>query len=250
MACACSEAECSRHDVLVQRLSADDVSSPHRRLIDKVSRIRVLTPAGIYYMRTFFWRQEVFREFAWLFRRENRDESWGYLSKSERRPVVRLLWTWQGRGGRRQDRAAGRILPPCAAGRDRTSDAEHPSVAEAPYAFHASWMPIVGACGEVKTEMFARRCPPPLQTSCLSHHGEKQNKNALVTLRSFRKCWALQPRHRKPCDAAFGSDLGLPYKGDRGLHLITGTWPFVVSGRPDTDTKEVSTASRLCGTTA
>lgn len=34
--------------------------------------------------------------------------------------------------------------------------------------------------------------------------------------------WALQPRHRKPCDAALGSDLGLPYKGDRGLHLITG----------------------------
>lgn len=31
-------------------------SSP--RLIDKVSRIRVLTPTGIYYMRTFFWRQE------------------------------------------------------------------------------------------------------------------------------------------------------------------------------------------------
>ncbi|KAL2308302.1 hypothetical protein Nmel_001315 [Mimus melanotis] len=28
------------------------------------------------------------------------------------------------------------------------------------------------------------------------------------------------------------------------------TWPFVVSGRPDSDTKEVSTASRLCGTTA
>lgn len=95
------------------------LSSPHRRLIDKVSRIRVLTPAGIYYMRTFFWRQEVFREFAWLLRRENRAESWGYLSKSERRPVVRLLWTWRGRGGRRQDRAAGRILPPCAAGRDR-----------------------------------------------------------------------------------------------------------------------------------
>ncbi|XP_053415577.1 musculin isoform X1 [Nycticebus coucang] len=28
------------------------------------------------------------------------------------------------------------------------------------------------------------------------------------------------------------------------------TWPFVVSGRPDSDTKDVSAASRLCGTTA
>nr|XP_051699789.1 musculin isoform X2 [Oryctolagus cuniculus] len=28
------------------------------------------------------------------------------------------------------------------------------------------------------------------------------------------------------------------------------TWPFVVSGRPDPDTKEVSAANRLCGTTA
>lgn len=32
--------------------------------------------------------------------------------------------------------------------------------------------------------------------------------------------------------------------------LILQTWPFVVSGRPDSDTKEVSAASRLCGTTA
>lgn len=54
---------------------------PPPRLIDKVSRIRVLTPTGIYYMRTFFWRQEVFREFAWLFHRGNPAESWGYLSK-------------------------------------------------------------------------------------------------------------------------------------------------------------------------
>lgn len=34
------------------------------------------------------------------------------------------------------------------------------------------------------------------------------------------------------------------------LFLILQTWPFVVSGRPDSDTKEVSAASRLCGTTA
>lgn len=33
-------------------------------------------------MRTFFWRQEVFREFAWLFHRGNPAESWGYLSKT------------------------------------------------------------------------------------------------------------------------------------------------------------------------
>ncbi|KAK1332081.1 hypothetical protein QTO34_007767 [Cnephaeus nilssonii] len=32
--------------------------------------------------------------------------------------------------------------------------------------------------------------------------------------------------------------------------LVRVTWPFVVSGRPDSDTKEVSAASRLCGTTA
>ncbi|NXE49016.1 MUSC protein, partial [Casuarius casuarius] len=34
------------------------------------------------------------------------------------------------------------------------------------------------------------------------------------------------------------------------VHPVNLTWPFVVSGRPDSDTKEVSTASRLCGTTA
>ncbi|KAG8520524.1 Musculin, partial [Galemys pyrenaicus] len=34
------------------------------------------------------------------------------------------------------------------------------------------------------------------------------------------------------------------------VHPVNLTWPFVVSGRPDADTKEVSTASRLCGTTA
>lgn len=33
-------------------------------------------------MRTFFWRQEVFREFAWLFHRGKPAESWGYLSKT------------------------------------------------------------------------------------------------------------------------------------------------------------------------
>ncbi|KAM8811737.1 musculin [Eudromia elegans] len=33
-------------------------------------------------------------------------------------------------------------------------------------------------------------------------------------------------------------------------HPVSLTWPFVVSGRPDSDTKEVSAASRLCGTTA
>ncbi|NWT42774.1 MUSC protein, partial [Chroicocephalus maculipennis] len=34
------------------------------------------------------------------------------------------------------------------------------------------------------------------------------------------------------------------------VHPVNLTWPFVVSGRPDSDAKEVSTASRLCGTTA
>ncbi|XP_051854655.1 musculin [Antechinus flavipes] len=34
------------------------------------------------------------------------------------------------------------------------------------------------------------------------------------------------------------------------VHPVNLTWPFVVSGRPDADTKDVSTASRLCGTTA
>ncbi|XP_006880522.1 PREDICTED: musculin [Elephantulus edwardii] len=34
------------------------------------------------------------------------------------------------------------------------------------------------------------------------------------------------------------------------VHPVNLTWPFVVSGRPDSDTKEVSTANRLCGTTA
>ncbi|XP_055154639.1 musculin [Symphalangus syndactylus] len=34
------------------------------------------------------------------------------------------------------------------------------------------------------------------------------------------------------------------------VHPVNLTWPFVVSGRPDSDTKEVSAANRLCGTTA
>uniref|UniRef100_A0A8C0H7R1 Musculin n=1 Tax=Chelonoidis abingdonii TaxID=106734 RepID=A0A8C0H7R1_CHEAB len=34
------------------------------------------------------------------------------------------------------------------------------------------------------------------------------------------------------------------------VHPVNLTWPFVVSGRPESDTKEVSTANRLCGTTA
>lgn len=62
----------------------------HPRLIDKVSRICVLTPAGIHYMRTFFWRQDVFREFAWLFHRGNPAESWGYLNKTR-------CWTHSGK---------------------------------------------------------------------------------------------------------------------------------------------------------
>ncbi|XP_075406768.1 musculin [Tenrec ecaudatus] len=33
-------------------------------------------------------------------------------------------------------------------------------------------------------------------------------------------------------------------------HPVNLTWPFVVSGRPDSDTKDVSAANRLCGTTA
>uniref|UniRef100_A0A8D0LC71 Musculin n=1 Tax=Sphenodon punctatus TaxID=8508 RepID=A0A8D0LC71_SPHPU len=33
------------------------------------------------------------------------------------------------------------------------------------------------------------------------------------------------------------------------LHPVNLTWPFVVSGRPEVDTKEVSAANRLCGTT-
>ncbi|XP_040597354.1 musculin [Mesocricetus auratus] len=34
------------------------------------------------------------------------------------------------------------------------------------------------------------------------------------------------------------------------VHPVNLTWPFVVSGRPDSDTKDVSAASRLCGTSA
>ncbi|KAJ6663959.1 hypothetical protein lerEdw1_008913 [Lerista edwardsae] len=34
------------------------------------------------------------------------------------------------------------------------------------------------------------------------------------------------------------------------VHPVNLTWPFVVSGRPESDTKEVSTSNRLCGTTA
>ncbi|NXN92529.1 MUSC protein, partial [Rhinopomastus cyanomelas] len=34
------------------------------------------------------------------------------------------------------------------------------------------------------------------------------------------------------------------------VHPVNLTWPFVVSGRPDPDNKEVSAANRLCGTTA
>ncbi|XP_041523666.1 musculin [Microtus oregoni] len=34
------------------------------------------------------------------------------------------------------------------------------------------------------------------------------------------------------------------------VHPVNLTWPFVVSGRPDSDTKDVSAANRLCGTSA
>ncbi|MBN3295218.1 MUSC protein, partial [Amia calva] len=34
------------------------------------------------------------------------------------------------------------------------------------------------------------------------------------------------------------------------VHPVNLTWPFVVSGRPDSETKDVSPASRLCGATA
>uniref|UniRef100_A0A8D0BXZ5 Musculin n=1 Tax=Salvator merianae TaxID=96440 RepID=A0A8D0BXZ5_SALMN len=34
------------------------------------------------------------------------------------------------------------------------------------------------------------------------------------------------------------------------VHPVNLTWPFVVSGRPESDAKEVSAANRLCGTTA
>uniref|UniRef100_A0A8C8VNN9 Musculin n=1 Tax=Pelusios castaneus TaxID=367368 RepID=A0A8C8VNN9_9SAUR len=34
------------------------------------------------------------------------------------------------------------------------------------------------------------------------------------------------------------------------VHPVSLTWPFVVSGRPESDTKDVSTTNRLCGTTA
>ncbi|XP_055459404.1 musculin isoform X1 [Psammomys obesus] len=34
------------------------------------------------------------------------------------------------------------------------------------------------------------------------------------------------------------------------VHPVNLTWPFVVSGRPDSDTKEVAAANRLCGTSA
>ncbi|XP_026544609.1 musculin [Notechis scutatus] len=34
------------------------------------------------------------------------------------------------------------------------------------------------------------------------------------------------------------------------VHPVNLTWPFVVSGRPESDTKDVPTVSRLCGTTA
>ncbi|KAM4865515.1 musculin [Thomomys bottae] len=34
------------------------------------------------------------------------------------------------------------------------------------------------------------------------------------------------------------------------VHPVNLTWPFVVSGRPDSDTKDVSAGNRLCGTTA
>ncbi|CAH6777283.1 musculin [Phodopus roborovskii] len=34
------------------------------------------------------------------------------------------------------------------------------------------------------------------------------------------------------------------------VHPVNLTWPFVVSGRPDSDTKDVSAAGRLCGTSA
>ncbi|KAJ7338915.1 hypothetical protein JRQ81_012817 [Phrynocephalus forsythii] len=34
------------------------------------------------------------------------------------------------------------------------------------------------------------------------------------------------------------------------VHPVSLTWPFVVSGRPESDPKEVAAANRLCGTTA
>nr|XP_020666972.1 musculin [Pogona vitticeps] len=34
------------------------------------------------------------------------------------------------------------------------------------------------------------------------------------------------------------------------VHPVNLTWPFVVSGRPESDPKEVAAANRLCGTTA
>uniref|UniRef100_A0A803TIC5 Musculin n=1 Tax=Anolis carolinensis TaxID=28377 RepID=A0A803TIC5_ANOCA len=34
------------------------------------------------------------------------------------------------------------------------------------------------------------------------------------------------------------------------VHPVSLTWPFMVSGRPESDAKEVSAANRLCGTTA
>ncbi|XP_076780441.1 musculin isoform X2 [Arvicanthis niloticus] len=37
---------------------------------------------------------------------------------------------------------------------------------------------------------------------------------------------------------------------DSYVHPVNLTWPFVVSGRPDSDTKDVSGANRLCGTSA
>ncbi|KAM6214549.1 musculin [Rhynchocyon petersi] len=40
------------------------------------------------------------------------------------------------------------------------------------------------------------------------------------------------------------------YENNGYVHPVNLTWPFVVSGRPDADTKEVSAAGRLCGTTA
>ncbi|KAH0515024.1 transcription factor 21 [Chionomys nivalis] len=34
------------------------------------------------------------------------------------------------------------------------------------------------------------------------------------------------------------------------IHPVNLTWPFMVAGKPESDLKEVVTASRLCGTTA
>ncbi|XP_028660290.1 transcription factor 21 [Erpetoichthys calabaricus] len=38
--------------------------------------------------------------------------------------------------------------------------------------------------------------------------------------------------------------------GNGFVHPVSLTWPFIVSGRPDTENKDVSSTTRLCGATA